>query len=83
MKRNRKRVFVVALVLDGQKVYFEREECGLIDPKTKVTIREARGYFSPDLKDAVKFLEKFNAEFVASAYDGADVECIKEGERLK
>lgn len=83
MPKIKNKIFVVALVLDGQKVYLESEERGLIDPKTKVTIREARGYFSPDVKDAMKFLEKFNAEFVASAYKGAGVECIKSGERLK
>ena len=68
---------------EGQKLYFENEEMGLIDPVTKTTIREARGYFSPDLKNAMKYRDKWRAEMIASAYQGAVVEIIASGERLK
>ena len=67
----------------GQKFYFEREECGLLDPTTHATIREARGYFSPDVKDARKFGDKWQAEFVSSAYSNTHIERLTDGERLK
>ena len=83
MANNKKKVYVITVMQDGTKLYFEREERGLLDPTTKVTIREARGYFSTDLKDAQKYIDKWVAEMVASAYAGACVETIREVERLK
>ena len=83
MSNNKKKVYVITIMQDGVKLYFESEECGLLDPTTKATIREARGYFSPDLKDAQKYLDKWRAEMVASAYAGSTIETIKDVERLK
>ena len=74
MDNYKKCVFVVSLIEAGQKVYFVREE---------ITPIEIKGYFSIDLVQAKKFINKEVAEIIASAYKGAGVECIKEGERLK
>ena len=80
----RKKYFVIVWINEeGQRLYFEHEECGLLDPTTKTTIREARGYFSPDVRDARKFGDKWQAEFVSSSYSGAHVERLADGERLK
>lgn len=83
MANNKKRVYVVTLYEGDKRLYFEHEERGLIDPHTSTIIRQSKGFFSPDLRDAQKYLDKWRAELVASAYEGAGVECIKEGERLK
>ena len=80
----KKKIFVIVWINEeGQRLYFEHEECGLLDPTTKTTIREARGYFSPDVKDARKFGDRWQAEFISSSYSGAHVEKITDGERLK
>ena len=75
--------FVVVLIVDNKKYYFESEEVGLIDPKTHETQREPTGYFCDNLIHAQKYLERWRAEMVASAYEGAQVEVIKTGEVLK
>lgn len=75
--------FVVVLIVDNKKFYFESEEMGLIDPKTQETIREPQGFFCDNLIHAQKYLDKWRAEMVASAYEGAQVEVIKTGEVLK
>ena len=80
----RKKYFVIVWINEEcQRLYFEHEECGLLDPTTKTTIREARGYFSPDIKDARKFGNRWQAEFVSAGYSGTHIETIKEGECLK
>ena len=75
--------FVVVLIVDNKKFYFESEQVGLIDPKTQETIREPQGFFCDDLVHAQKYLERWRAEMVASGYEGAQVEVIKTGEVLK
>ena len=75
--------YVIVLIVDNKKYYFESEQVGLIDPKTHETIREPIGCFCDNLIHAEKYLEKWRAEMVASAYDGAQVETIKTGEVLK
>ena len=70
-------MFVIMLKLNGSTYFFSHEIRGTLmyDPKTKKTsvARESEGIFSQSLKDAMIFKEKFNAEFVASAYDGVEV----------
>lgn len=75
--------YVVVLIVDNKKYYFESEQVGLLDPKTQETIREPQGFFCDNLIHAQKYLEKWRAEMVASGYDGAIVETIKTGEVLK
>ncbi len=80
----KKKYFVIVWINEeGQRLYFEYEECGLLDPTTKATIREARGYFSPDIRDARKFGDRWQAEAVSAGYSGAHVERLTDGERLK
>ena len=77
------RVYVITILINNKKHYFEHEEVGLLDPSTHKTIRKPMGYFCTDLKDARKFLERWQAEAVSASYEGAHVETIKQGERLK
>lgn len=83
MGKGRAICFVVVLMHEGKKYYFESEEVGLIDPKTHKTTREPQGFFCDNLVKAQKYLDKWRAEMVASAYEGATVELIKTGEVLK
>ena len=78
-----KRVYVITVMINAKKHYFEHEEMGLLDPSTHKTIRKPMGYFSTDLKDAKKFVERWQAEAVSAGYDESRVETIKEGEVLK
>ena len=66
------RCFVVSLVRGGIKFYFKRED-----------LAKGAGVFSPDLLEAQKFLQKYEADFFAEKYRGAQVETIKTGEVLK
>ena len=66
------RCFVVSLVRGGIKFYYKRED-----------LAKGAGVFSPDLLEAQKFLQKYEAEFFADKYAGARVEIIKTGEVLK
>ena len=75
--------YVVVLIVDNKKYYFESEQVGLIDPKTHETTQEPEGYFCDNLIHAQKYLDKWRAEMVASAYEGAQVDVIKTGEVLK
>ena len=80
----RKKYFVIVWINEeGKKLYFEHEECGLLDDTTHAVIREPMGYFSPDVKDAHKFSERWQAEAVSASYSGAHIEKITDGERLK
>ena len=83
MGKGRAICYVVVILHEGKKYYFESESVGLIDPKTHETTREPEGHFCDNLIEAQKYLEKWRAEMVASAYEGARVEVIKEGEVLK
>ena len=83
MGKGRAVCFVVVILHEGKKFYFESEKMGLIDPKTHETMREPEGFFCDNLLGAQKYLEKWRAEMVASAYEGARVEVIKTGEVLK
>ena len=64
--------FIVSLTRGGLKLYFKRTD-------------EAKGagVFTPDLLEAQKFMQKYEADFFASCYEGAQVEIIKTGEVLK
>ena len=75
--------YVVSIEHEGRKYYLESEKMGTIDPKTGKTTSEPEGTFSPSLIDAMKWHDQWLAEMVASAYEGACVEVIKEGEVLK
>ena len=66
------RCFVVSLVKGGIKFYYKRED-----------LAKGAGVFSPDLMEAQKFLQKYEADFFAEKYEGARVEIIKTGEVLK
>lgn len=66
------RCFVVSLVRGGIKFYYKRED-----------LAKGAGVFSPDLLEAQKFLQKYEADFFAEKYEGARVEIIKTGEVLK
>lgn len=85
MARNNKKpcCFVISLVRSGIKLYFVREEAGELDLKTGEVIKESRGWFSPDLLEAKKFLSKEQAQIICAGYKGASVEIIKTGEVLK
>ena len=83
MPKIKNRVYVITLKIQGVKHYFENEEMGLLDPSTHKTIKKPMGYFSPDLKLARKFLERWQAEAVSAGYEGAHVESISTAERLK
>ena len=74
--------FVVVIKRNGITFYLKREEQGEINEEGQV-LKDARGVFSPSLLDAIKFLDPALAEVSASAYSGAVVETIKEGEVLK
>lgn len=83
MPANKAKVYIVSIKgEDGRKLYFCRSQSRFIKDGDMV-LNEPIGIFSPDLKDAKKYLDKFRAEWTASYFDGAGVECIKSGERLK
>lgn len=72
--------FIVVWINEkGEKLYFEHEECGLLDTTTHKTIKEPQGFFSPDLKDARKFMTRWQAEAVSAGYSNTHIETIKEG----
>lgn len=81
--RDKRRFYVVVLSFNGVPHYLESEKVGLLDPKTHATIREPMGFFCTDVKHARKFGERWQAEAVSAGYEGAHVETIKGGERLK
>ena len=64
--------FIVSIIRAGIKFYFKRED-------------EAKGagVFSPDLLEAQKFMQEYEAKFFADRFEGAQVEIIKTGEVLK
>ena len=83
MPKIKNKIFVVSLVAeDGRKLYYVRQKSNLIIEGDMVS-NEPIGIFSYDLMDAKKFLDRPDAEWCASYFDGAGVECIKAGERLK
>lgn len=82
MGKGRARCFVVVLVRNKIKFYFKREEMGEVGENGEI-LRESRGWFTPDLLEAKKFLDKTQAEIMCSSYEGARVETIKTGEVLK
>lgn len=83
MKRGKGRAvcYVIVLVRNGIKFYFKREEMGEVGEDGEV-LKESRGWFTPDLMDAKKFLDKTQAEIVCSSYVSACVEVIKASEVL-
>lgn len=78
----KRRVYIVSLTLEGRKAYYVRQSASFKQEGDHV-LSEPMGIFSHDLMDARKFLDRADAEWAASYFDGAGVECIKEGERLK
>lgn len=66
------RCFVVSLVRGGIKFYYKRED-----------LAKDAGVFSPDLLEARKFTKRYEADFFADRFEGAQVETIKTGEVLK
>ena len=82
MGKGRAVCFVVVLIRGDIKLYFKREEVGEVGKDGEV-IKESRGWFTPDLLEARKFLDKSQAEILCSGYTGARVETIKTGEVLK
>ena len=66
------RCFVVSLVRGGIKFYYKRDD-----------LAKDCGVFSPDLLDARKFIKRYEAQFFADRFEGAQVETIKTGEVLK
>lgn len=68
--RNNK-VYVISKFFNEIKHYLVREDNG------------GNGIFSPDVKDAKKFLDLTMAKIWASGYEDSAIEIIKEGEVLK
>lgn len=66
------RCFVVSLMREGIKFYYKRED-----------LSKDCGVFSPDLLEARKFVKRYEANFFAERFKGAQVEIIKTGEVLK
>ena len=60
----------------GRRFYFVEEEVGLLNPVTHESIREPVGYFSPVLKEARQFAQKWVADIVCSAYSGCIVKSL-------
>ena len=78
----RNKIFVVALISEGVKLYYVRQQSKLTQEGDMV-LNEPIGIFSPDLVDARKYTDKIRAEWTASYFEGAQVEVIASGERLK
>ena len=76
------KIFVVALIYEGVKVYFVR---GGQKPflEGSILMSEPCGFFHPNIKDAKKFTSRDQAEYCASYFEGAGVEVIASAERLK
>lgn len=76
------KIFVVALIYEGVKVYFVR---GDQKPflEGSILMSEPCGFFHPDIKQAKKFMTKEQADYCASYFEGAHVEIISSAERLK
>ena len=64
--------FIVSITRAGIKFYFKRWD----EPK-------GAGVFTPDLLEAQKFMQEYEARFFADRFEGAQVEIIKTGEVLK
>lgn len=69
MKNNK--VYVISKMFKDGKCYLVSENAWGV------------GSFSLDIVAAKKFLNKMQAEIWASGYEGATVEVLKEGEKLK
>ena len=83
MPRKKNFVFVVVLFLDGKRFYFVNESSRIIKKKRGRVLNCSEGTFSSDLINAKKYLNKVDALWVASWFEGATVESINEGEVLK
>lgn len=82
MPNSKKVVYVVSVVFpDGKKQYYVKTY--FKEPEGFASLSEPFGIFSYNLVDAFKTQDKSRAEWIASYFDNAKVECIKEGERLK
>lgn len=72
--------FVVSIVRNNIKFYLkateEKRAVGYVVP---VLV----GRFVPDLLEAKKFLNEWEAKFFSARFEGGTVEIIKEGEVLK
>ena len=72
--------FVVSMVRCGLRLYLKRFEEEEIEGAALPILK---GYFVPDLVEALKFPTESEAHFFADRFDGAEVEIIKKGEVLK
>ena len=72
--------YVITKIFNNKKHYFKSETVGTLAPDGKTIERHALGWFSPDLKDSIKYKLKEIAQLVACSYDGAEVEEIEEEE---
>ena len=82
MPKIKNKIFVVSVVLDGRKLYFVRSATRPYLEGGQV-LSQPEGIFSPDIMDARKFKDPLPAEMCASYFEGAGVEMIASGERLK
>ena len=83
MPRITNKIYVVSFIdTDGRKLYYVRQKSNLIYEGGMVS-NEPIGIFSYDLMDGKKFMDKASAEWCASYFEGAGVEVIASGERLK
>ena len=80
--RDNRVFYVVVLRFNGVTHYLEHEEAGTLDPAGK-PLKKAVGFFTTDVKDALKFSIRLSAEIYCAGYEGAHVETIKGGERLR
>ena len=80
-----KQYFIICLNFDGVVHYFEHERVGSIKGlysgyKAKADreeiLEEPIGYFSPDIKKAKKYIERWQAEIICSGYSGAYIKTI-------
>lgn len=73
------RVFIVSVIIDGEKVYFVR----WVD--NPILTERPEATFSRDVRDAKKFTDEGAAAAIRILFfrQGAQVEVLKEGEKLK
>ena len=66
--------YVICLEIEGNLYFFESERMGVIYPDG--TRREPEGTFSPALKDAIVYNDRWWAECISASYEGAVVKTI-------
>ena len=66
--------YVICLEIEGVLYFFESEKQGVIFKDG--TKREPEGTFSPSLKDAIVYKDRWWAECISASYEGAVVKTI-------